>query len=189
MKPTLIASALALALTACGDHLGNYQVEQVQLVQQMPAAATVDGNSPPYPLYVRVELTSQTNLNAADTGPGLYTHAGLCPLRDPDRIAAFGPVASDGGAVESWRRETPLMPYQDDRLYHYFVYIVPQFPMTERTGEPGNLIPDYDLTRNQRDVCLRFSVPGYNITPSHSGVTKIPARTLAAAFDSHQASR
>ncbi len=175
---------LLLCLSACGDHLGEYQIEDVRLVRAMPPAAIDGRRLPPYPEYVRVELSSETSLYAANTGPGLYTNGDFCPLRDPNRLIAFGPVASNGHAVESWKRDKALTPDKRDKRYHYFVYVVPSTPPRKLFANSEDAITAYDLRRQKRDVCLRFFVPGYNISPSRSETVHIHAVALASAFNS-----
>jgi hypothetical protein len=118
-------SAMCLGLSACGDHLGDYRAEDVRMVREIPPHLSVTGMLPPYPQYVRIELSSQANLNLAETGAGLYTEADFCPLREGNRMIAFGPAASDGKAVESWLRTGGLTPDRRDGRFHYFVYVVP----------------------------------------------------------------
>lgn len=174
--------ALPLLLNACGEHLGEYQFEDVQLVQSLPPAA-VDGKSTqPGWEYLRVELSSRTSLYAAQTGPGLYADADFCPLRDQNRLIAFGPVATDGNAVEEWKRMGALTPDPRDNRYHYFVYLVPSSPPRKLFANSGHAIPAYDVRGQKQDVCFRFHIPGYNIIPSRSDVVQIPAERLASAF-------
>jgi hypothetical protein len=182
MKHTSNAMLLliGLSLAACGDHLGEYKVEEVRLVQQIPRDA-VDGRRAPYRDYLRIELSSEANLNAAKTGPGLYTDADFCPLRNPDRMIAFGPVGTDGKAVESWQRDR-FKPDVGDGRYHYAVFVVPSSPprklFTDSTGD----IPAYDLRRDARDLCVRFFVPGYNIIPSRSDTVRVAHGLIAGAL-------
>lgn len=174
--------ALPLLLNACGEHLGEYQFEDVRLVHSLPLAA-VDGKSTqPGWEYLRVELSSRTSLYAAQTGPGLYADADFCPLRDQNRLIVFGPVATDGNAVEDWKRNGTLTPDPRDNRYHYFVYLVASSPPRKLFANLGLAMPAYDLRGQKQDVCLRFHIPGYNISPSRSDVVLIPADKLASAF-------
>lgn len=178
--PTVLV--LPFLLNACGEHLGEYQFEDVLLVHSLPTAA-VDGKNPqPYREYLRVELSSQTSLFAAKAGPGLYTDADFCPLRDQNRLIAFGPVATDGNAVEDWKRKGALALNLRDKRYHYFVYLVPSSPPRKIFASSGHAMQAYDLRRQKQAVCLRFHIPGYNIIPSRSDVVQIHAETLASAF-------
>lgn len=184
MKPTFatILPALALGLGACGDPLGEYRAEDVRLVREVPPDLSITGSPLPYPQYVRIELSSQANLNAAKTGPGLYTHADYCPFREWNRIIAFGPLAGDGTSVESWKRRGTPAPDRRDGLYHYFVYVVPSSPPRKAVGNATRQIPGYDLRETGRDLCLRFFVPGYNFIASRSETVRIKAGSIAAAL-------
>jgi hypothetical protein len=176
-----VLPAMALGLGACGDYLGEYEVEEVRLVREIPSDASPTGEPLPYRQYIRVELSSGANLNAAETGPGLYTDADFCPLRNPHRIIAFGPLASDGKAVESWNRSGGLSPDNRDGRYHYFVYVVPNSPPRKLLRNSTDVIREYDLRAGGHDLCLRFFVPGYNIIASRSGTVRIAARLIATA--------
>ena len=175
------ALTLCLCLSACGDHLGEYELEDVRVVQALPPAAA-DGKVEPNGEYLRVELSSQTSLYAAHTGPGLYTDADFCPLRNRDQLIAFEPIASDEKAVEDWKRRGALRQNPRDKRYHYFVYLVPSSPPRKLFTNSDDVIAGYDLRRQKRDICIRFFIPGYNIIPSRSDVVRIPAETLASAF-------
>jgi hypothetical protein len=159
-------------------------VEDVQLVRQLPSDKPDDLTPSPYSEYLRIELSSDFNLNTADTGPGLYTEADFCPFRDPDRFIAFGPVANDERPVESWKRTQRLTPNHQDGRYHYFVYVVPAFSKRKLFTNSPNQIPAYDLRHERRGVCLRFFVPGYNIIASRSDTVEVPAQLLARALGS-----
>lgn len=176
--------ALALGLSACGDHLGTYKLEDVRVVQQLPQRNTPDWPAYPYSQYLRIELSSEFNLNTANTGPGLYTDADFCPLRDPNRLIAFGPVANDELPVESWKRQQRLAPDRRDGRYHYFVYVVPSSSQRKLFTNSTDQIPAYDLRHDQRPICIRFFVPGYNIIKSRSDAVEIPAQSIARALSS-----
>ncbi len=173
--------SLPLWLSACGDHLGEYQVKHVKLVHALPPAA-IDGKSSQPGEYLRVELSSRTSLYAAQTGAGLYTDADFCPLRNRIRLIAFGPVASDENAVEDWKRKGPLTPDPRDNRYHYYVYLGPSSPPRKLLANWEDTIPAYDLRGQDRDVCLRFFIPGYNVIPSQSDVVRVSGETIASAF-------
>lgn len=172
------AMPMLLGVSACGDHLGDYQLEDVRIVEHIPAEALDGGTAPSTAEYIRIEVSSKTSLYAAKTGPGLYTDADFCPLRDAHRLIAFGPIASDGKAVEDYKREEELRPERDGR-YHYFVYVAPSSPPRKLFSNSDDVIPAYDVREKKGDVCLRFFVPGYNIIPSRSDTVRIGAETLA----------
>lgn len=175
------ALPLVLFLSACGDHLGKYDLEEVRQVETAPAVAVDGRRTPSASKYLKVELSSDANLYTASTGPGLYTDADFCPLRDPHRLIAFGPIASDEKAVEDYKRDEELRPAPDGR-YRYFVYVASSSPRRKLFDNSEDFIPAYDLRKQNRDVCIRFFVPGYHIVPSRSETVRIPANMLAAAL-------
>ena len=184
MKRLVLTTVLTLPLwlSACGDHLGEYRMEDVRLVRAIPPAAVDGRTDSPYPEFVRIELSSPASLYDAETGPGLYADVDFCPLRNPDRLIAFGPLANDEDGVESWKRRKALTPDRRDKRYHYFVYVVPRSPPRKLFTSSEDTIPGYDLRKQRRGICLRFHVPGYNIIPSRSDTVQIRAETLATAF-------
>ncbi|CAA9526459.1 MAG: hypothetical protein AVDCRST_MAG31-1975 [uncultured Sphingomonas sp.] len=176
----LLVAAFTVCLSGCGDYLGEYRLEDVRLTNELPADALDGKFVPDGRQFFRVELSSDTSLYAAETGPGLYTDADFCPLSNPHRLIAFGPVASDEKAVEDYRRERELKPSGDGR-YHYFVYLVPRSAPRKLISNSDDIIPAYNLTDANRDICVRFFVPGYNIIKSRSSTVKVPADRLSAA--------
>ncbi len=180
---------LLLAIGACGDHLGDYQLEDVRLVRVIPSEAFIGVEPPPYAEYLQISLSSEANLYDAETGAGLYTDADFCPLRNPNQMIAFGPVAADGTGVESWRRETRLLPSPRDGRYHYLVFVVPRSPARKLYSNATETLPAYDLRADRRDICLRFHVPGYNIIPSRSGTVEVPAARIANVLGPDQRRR
>ena len=182
MKRLTVAMALAFGVGGCGDHLGEYRLEDVRTVQQIPAEALDYKRRPDTSRYIRVELSSLASLYAANTGPGLYTDADFCPLRDPYRLIAFAPLATDGKPVEDSKRDEELKPQRDGR-YHYFVYLASNSPRRKLWDNSKDFVPAYDLRQGGRDVCVRFYVPGYNIIKSRSDIVRIPAKAIAEALD------
>ena len=172
---------LTLMLGGCGDYLGEYRLERVRLVDTVPLVARYGMNYPRSTKYLRIEVSSNVSLYAANTGPGLYADVDYCPLNNPDRMIAFGPLAADDKAVESWKRNSILRPDSGDRRYHYFVYVAASSAARKLFMNSTDEIPAYDLRRPEDDVCLRFHVPGYNIIPSRSDKVKVPARDIEAA--------
>jgi|GEM_PF-3209888 len=186
MKRSTALLPLLLALGGCGDYLGEYRFEDVRLVQAIPSEAFIGVEPPPYPEYLQITLSSEeASLYDADTGPGLYTDADFCPLRNPNQMIAFGPVSPDGSGVENWKRETRPSPNPRDGRYHYLVFVVPRSLARKPYSNATETIPEYDLRADGRDICLRFHVPGYNITPSRSATIEVPAARVAAALGSH----
>lgn len=177
-----LVSLLMVPLAGCGDYLGDYRLEDVQLVADIPPVATDGMKYQRASEYVRIELSSEASLYAANTGPGLYANVDFCPLRNPDQIIAFGPVASDEKAVESWKRNEVLKPDPHDQRYHYFVYVVPRSSARKIFANSEKEVPGYDLRRQRQDVCLRFFVGGYHIVPSRSDTVEVPAHAIEAAL-------
>ena len=172
---------LMFPLVACGDNLGDYRLEDVRVVEDISQVA-IEGMEFQAPSeYLRVELSSEASLYTANTGPGLYADADFCPLKNADQMIAFGPVATDEKAVESWKRDDVLQRDPHDQRYHYFVYIVPSSPQRKIFANSDDT-PAYDLRRQVRDVCVRFHVPGYNIQASSSNTVQIPANAIEGAF-------
>lgn len=176
--------AICFALSACGKNLGTYKVEDVRSVREIPSGNEPPFERPRYPDYIRVELSSQTNLNDGDTGAGLYVDADFCPLRDPYRIIAFGPLAMDGRAVEDWKRTEKFTRDSRDGRFHYYVYVVPQSPRRKLIANSTDVIQSYDLKSQSRSICLRFHIPGYNITRSQSEAVEVLLQTPKVALTS-----
>ena len=173
---------MLFGLTACGEHLGNYKVQDVRLVREMPLSDESSGPNPPYSRYLRIELASTASLYVARTGPGLYTKADFCPFDDGDRIIAFGPQATDGHAVEDWKPNAPLKRDERDGVYHYFVYLVPDSPARKPFANSASEIAGYDIFSQRKPICIQFFVPGYNITASRSNTIEIPGKAVTQAL-------
>ncbi len=172
----------ALALGGCGDRLGTYEVGDVRLVTEVPSELGIQANPPPYREFVRIELTSKFNLTAADTGGGLYADADFCPVTDWGQMIAFGPLDAEDVPVEGWRRNYKPARRQEDGQYHYTVYLVPTSEPRKPYSNAENTFAGYDLRKSERDVCLRFFIPGYNITKSVSDTIKVPRRKMKEAL-------
>ena len=178
----LFSLAALFSLSACGEHLGNYEVEEGRRVSETPRGDAVDFPHPVYREFLRIELSSSTNLNRMDTGAGLYVDADFCPMDNRLQIIAFGPLATDGHSVENWLRTTALQPSDKDGRFHYYVYVVPRSPARKPYSNSPDLIPEYDLRTADKDICLRFFIPGYNIVKSRSDVVEVPASALQTAL-------
>lgn len=179
----LVSLTTFLSLTACGDHLGNYQIEEVRMVSEMPRGDEEVFPDPlPYREFIRIELSSSANLNRMETGPGLYTDADFCPIGNRNQIIVFGPLGTDGHALENWRRTSAFQPSEKDGRFHYFVYVVPKSPARKRFGNSPDLIPAYDVWKARRPICLRFFVAGYNLVKSRSDVVELPGDVLQRAL-------
>ena len=177
---------LLSGVMGCGVPLGDYKVQDVSIVREMPLGDEQSGPNPPYQRYLRVELASTASLYTAHTGPGLYTEADFCSLDDGDRIIAFGPQATDGHAVEDWKRNAPLKRDERDNLYHYFVYNVPASPARKLFANSGSKVAGYDIFSQRKQICIQFFVPGYNITASRSNMIEIPVEAISRALSRRQ---
>jgi hypothetical protein len=173
---------LMFPLAACADYLGDYRLEDVRLVEDIPPVATEGMKYQRASEYLRIELSSEASLYAAKTGPGLYADVDFCPLKNPDRMIAFGPIATDEKVVESWKRDDVLKPNPHDQRYHYFVYVVPSSPPRKIFANSEDETAGYELRKQMQDVCVRFFVPGYNIMASRSNTVEIPANAIEGAF-------
>ena len=177
-----VSLMMLCGLMACGARLGDYKVQDVRLVREMPLGDEHSRPNPPYSRYLRVELASTASLYALHTGPGLYTKADFCPFDDGDRIIAFGPQTTDGHAVENWKGNAPLKRDERDGLYHYFLYIVPASPARKLFANSGSEEASYDIFLQRKPICIQFFVPGYNITASQSNMIEIPAEAVTHAL-------
>jgi hypothetical protein len=180
--------ALTTCLSGCGDHLGTYTLEDVTLVRQLPQNDTLNWPALPYPEFLRIELSSEANLNTANTGPGLYTDADFCPLRDSNHLIAFEPIGTDERSVQDYAGVRKLVSDPRDGRFHYFVYVVPSSARRKPYTNSSENIPAYDLRRQKQDICLRFFVPGYNVITSRSDTIRIPAQVLARALNQSSSS-
>jgi hypothetical protein len=190
MKKRLLQSLTVVflfSLTGCGKPLGIYKFEDASLVQSLPLGDNILNEDRPYPYkeYLRIEVSSETNLNREETGAGLYIEADYCPIDNRKRIIAFGPMATDGHAFENWQRDKslPFVTDKRDGKFRYVVYLVPASLARRDFGGPnGRLIKGYDLRAQKRAVCMRFFVPGYNIIASRSKEIMIPADAIYSAL-------
>lgn len=170
------------ALSGCGERLGRYEVGDIRLVTDAPSELGIQENPPPYREFIRIELISEFNLSTAETGGGLYADADFCPVEDWGRMIAFEPLDAEGRPVEDWKRAgVPALRHKDGR-YRYSVYLVPSSGPRKPYSNAENTYAAYDLRRSERDVCLRFFVPGYNITKSVSDTIKVSGIKLREAL-------
>jgi hypothetical protein len=140
----------------------------------------------------RIELTSHSNLNDADTGGGIYVKGSTCPYRDSELFSANGPVAAPSGQdLENWRsRGQPMTRDPKDGLYHYYVYLPAKpykdgprcdscdsFPMPQQLD---------DLRKSRQPVCFRILTSSSGdrkifVPPVQSATIEVAAKTLASA--------
>lgn len=191
----ILASA---CLAGCGPPLGDYRFENARLVswaefsriepEQFPEALSPD--------MLRIEFSSERDLETASEGGDLYLHADYCPAADPFRIASFGPyygersrynsrvVSSEtlpDGRIRQVMAGENRHPPRDPRTnrYVYSAYLIPSRPPSSR---PGLQREGYDLRADARDLCLRFERTGYFLTPSRSRTFIVPGAAIAAAL-------
>lgn len=170
-----------LMLAACGEHLGAYSVETVQLVTET-SIPTGNRPSPSYGEYLEVQLASRTNLvEIGDKVDGVYVDADYCPLDDPNGVIAFGPFGDDGQDLGLPSAAAALRDHRDGRS-RYRIFIAVGYRGRSAT-KPGQIeLPTYDLRHASRDVCLRLFAPGYNLIKSRSETIRVPANAIAAAL-------
>jgi hypothetical protein len=179
-KPFTFALA-TLLLTGCGQYLGDYAVEVVRVVPDIPPSHQ-GSPSPSYGRYLEISVASKTNLTSiGEKVDAVYVDADFCPLRNPNGVIAFGPYSDekqdlrlpgDANAIKAGK----------DGLYRYRLYVAVAY-RAQRVTEPGQLqLPTYDLQLSNRDLCLRLFAPGYNLIPSQSKIIKVPAEVVVSAL-------
>lgn len=182
IRPSTLALGIGalVALSSCGQPLGAYEVDRVQLVPSM--TLTADGHDPGYGQYFQIDLVSTTDLDAFTRGDAVYADADLCPLRDRNGLVAFGPGADLRDVTSSEIGEIADNPRRSDGRYGYRVYIVAAHPMpgVDYSASWADQ-QKYDLRTTDRDVCIRFHVPGYDLLPSRSHEIRVPAGRFVEA--------
>ena len=188
-------SIFLLAFCAPGPHLGSYRFENARLVDSAVLRA-VDRNRPAAAgnrSLIRIEFTSDQDVQAAAGDTQLYVHADFCPGHDEYRLLVIGPYYNDRsryGRTREIERTRPdgskqieveqidhPRPARDPRTnrYVYTAYLVPTQPATQFSGP-------YDLRNAVRDLCLWIDHPGYYRSRSQSDVFVIPGAAIAAAL-------
>lgn len=170
-----------LLLSGCGQYLGDYSVEKVEVVRVLPASFPIDTQS--YGKFLAVTLVSTTSLTAlGDKASAVYVEADFCPLQDPGGFVALGPVSEDGRDLSIPSVTAQLKPHKDGR-FRYGIYLVPAHPMPGvQYSKTAMERSRYDLGEANRDICVRLFVPGYNLIPSKSETVTIPAKLIKAAL-------
>jgi hypothetical protein len=179
-KPFTVALA-TLLLTGCGQYLGDYAVEDVRVVPDIPASH--EGSpSPSYGQYLEIRIASKTNLTSiGQKVDAVYVDADFCPLRNRDGLIAFGPY-SEAKQDLSLPGDANALKVGADGLYRYRLYVVVAYA-AQRTTQPGQIqLPTYNLQGGNRDLCLRLFAPGYNLIKSQSKIIKVPAELVASAL-------
>lgn len=177
----LLVAISAVGVSGCGQPLGEYEVEKVELTAEAPFPEGV--NAPSYGRYLKIELSSDTSLTAiSDEIDGVYAHADFCPFSDRYLLTTFGPFSSQDEDLGLPSEAEPLRRGSDGK-FHYNVFIVPKHPMPDVAYSRSNREREaYDVGSGERDICLRFDAPGYNIIPSKSATIRIPFEQIAASM-------
>ena len=179
-KPFTVALA-TLLLTGCGQYLGDYAVEDVRVVPNIPPSheSSLD---PSYGQYLEIRLASKTNLTSiGQKVDAVYVDADFCPLRTRNGLIGFGPY-SDEKQDLGLPRHASALKVGADGLYRYRLYVVVAY-RAQQVTEPGQLqLPTYNLQVSNRDLCLRLFAPGYNLIKSESKIIKVPAEVVATAL-------
>jgi hypothetical protein len=173
--------AACLLLSACGQYLGDYSLEKVEVVRELPRSFPKDAQG--YGKYLAITLSSKTNVTAlGDEVSAIYANADFCPMRDGDQLVVLGPVSETGESLRIPSIAANLKPGRDGR-FRYSIYLVPAHPMPGiRYSETALQAPRYDLRSANHDVCVRLFAPGFNITPSRSGTVTIGAKLIETAL-------
>ena len=191
-----IAGTLIFGLAMCrGPYLGTYRFENARLVDSA-ALAAIDRERPSTGAnasLIRIEFTSDQDVEAAAGDDQLYVHADFCPGHDEYRLHVIGPYYNDRSrygrtrsierTLPDGRKQVAVVPIDDPRpsrdprtnRYVYTAYVVPTQPATQFSGP-------YDLRSETRDLCLWIDHPGYYLTRSQSDVFVIPGAAIAAAL-------
>ena len=176
-----MACSMALSVAGCGQPLGVYDVEGVEVVSRLPAPFDAKVQ-PGYDQYLEVRVRSKTSLTAiGDKVDGVYIDADFCPLKDPQGVIALGPVSNDGHDLGLPSSATALHP-DSDGLFHYRFYIPVSYRARAVKVSGQIQLPTYDLRTANRDVCMRLFAPGYHLIASRSEMIAIPAATIAGVF-------
>jgi hypothetical protein len=174
-----LLSALAVLGGGCGQYLGDYRLESVRLVRELPKSYVSS-----YPEYFEIELSSEVDLTAlVPELDAIYPKADFCPGPGSGEVIVRGPVTDEGEDVNEpslarrpWR--------QADGRFHYRLFVVAAHPLPGvRYSKDMMQRPRYDLRKGRRDICLRLTSPGYNLIPSRSAITRVRASLLVAAAE------
>jgi hypothetical protein len=176
-----LAFATLLPMTGCGQNLGDYAVEDIRVVPDIPRSH-VGSPSPPYDRYLEIRLASKTNLTSIGRKvDAVYVDADFCPLRNPNGLIAFGPY-SDNKQDLGLPGEAKALDAGKDGLVRYRLYVVAAYKATQ-AFEPGHVqLPAYNLQAGDRDLCLRLFATGYNLIKSRSETIRVPADMVASAI-------
>jgi hypothetical protein len=178
----LVLLGAIISLAGCGQHLGSYAVEAVQVVPELPKSHYGTASSS-YGRYLDILVASKTSLTSFGSNvDAIYVDADFCPLRNRLGLVAFGPY-SDGRQDVNLPSVAVALHAGRDGLYRYRLYVVVANRAHRQTAEPGQIqLPTYDLRSANRDICLRLFAPGYNLIKSRSDTIRVPASMISAAI-------
>ncbi len=171
---------IALLTSSCGPPLGDYTVENVRLVRELPAPFRSE-IGPGYTEFLELQLASATSLTALrDKLDAVYVHSEFCPFDDDHGVIVLGPVSEDGRDLVAPSRVPDLRADSGGRFHYRLFLVVGHRARPSRV--PDQTLPTYDLRKDNRDICLRLSSPGYYLRPSRSGPIRIRANLIADAL-------
>lgn len=170
---------ILLLLTGCGQNLGAYSVEAVNVTSDVPMAAETAAQ---YGQFVEIRLSSETSLTAFDNNviDAVYVDADFCPLSEEKGVIAFGPFSANGDDLGLPSASAPLRRSADGKFqYRIYLPLAYQAARATKLGQPR--LPTYDLRKIKVDLCLQLFAPGYNVIQSRSETIKVPAKLILAA--------
>jgi len=184
----LTLALTSLLLTACGQHLGSYAVQQARVVTQIPPSH-LGSPSPSYGQYLEIGIASKTSLTSIGGNvDAVYVDADFCPLSNRNGLIAFGPYGDDGQDLGLPRDAKPLRAGTDG-LFRYRLYVVIAYTAQRATASGQLPLPTYNLKGSNRDLCLRLFAPGYNLIKSRSETIRVPAEIVSSALKGAPAPR
>lgn len=172
-------------LAACGEYLGEYQVENVERTVGLPPDVS-NNRQWAEQEFLRIELSSATSLTALAEEPsdidGIYVYSGFCPIRDPNGLSVFGPADEHGNDLWVPSDADPLQAHTDGR-YRIILYLQTSRARVE-ARRPGQIIlPAYDLREQDQDICMQLAAPGYHLIASRSSVIEVSITAIRRALD------
>ncbi|MEH6683243.1 MAG: hypothetical protein V7664_01975 [Qipengyuania sp.] len=172
-----------VALSSCGQPLGEYEIEAVTLTDEAPMLEGV--RAPDYGRLLKIELSSETSLTAiSDQIDGVYALADFCPFSDRYYLTTFGPFSGHDADLGVPSFAEPLVRGSDGK-FHYNVYIVPSHPMPGiEYHRAASARETYNLEADNRDICIRLDAPGYDIIRSESEIVRVPYEDISGALSS-----
>jgi len=167
----------ALVSAGCDQDLGDYSVEGVEFVSELPFR---EHDWPPA-RYIVIDLTSHFDLAAVgDPVHAIHIFADYCPLEDDHGLIAFGPLDPAGDRLPSAHSAAR----HPNGSYRYQVALVPAHPMPEVDYAPGSWPPEYNILRDAKDVCLRIVGMDHHNIYARSSVIRVPFERIARASTS-----